>query len=80
MLYYYNIRQKPLHQLNSSCFLQMPSKECEPYRMSEGLPIAPCGAIANSLFNGKCDTVNNFTFFFPAMDCCYSRVQVSSDH
>nr|XP_019940618.1 PREDICTED: cell cycle control protein 50A-like [Paralichthys olivaceus] len=28
-----------------------PSKECEPYRTSDGLPIAPCGAIANSLFN-----------------------------
>ncbi|RVE57032.1 hypothetical protein OJAV_G00212250 [Oryzias javanicus] len=31
--------------------LRQPSKECEPYRTSEGLPIAPCGAIANSLFN-----------------------------
>ncbi|KAK7904803.1 hypothetical protein WMY93_017410 [Mugilogobius chulae] len=31
--------------------LKAPSKECEPYRTSEGLPIAPCGAIANSLFN-----------------------------
>lgn len=33
--------------------LQNPSKECEPYRTSEKKPIAPCGAIANSLFNGK---------------------------
>lgn len=33
--------------------LQSPSKECEPYRTSEKKPIAPCGAIANSLFNGK---------------------------
>ncbi|XP_019393194.1 PREDICTED: cell cycle control protein 50A [Crocodylus porosus] len=28
-----------------------PSKECEPYRTSENKPIAPCGAIANSMFN-----------------------------
>uniref|UniRef100_A0A8D0MCH7 Cell cycle control protein n=4 Tax=Sus scrofa TaxID=9823 RepID=A0A8D0MCH7_PIG len=28
-----------------------PSKECEPYRRSEDKPIAPCGAIANSMFN-----------------------------
>uniref|UniRef100_A0A8D3A6L2 Cell cycle control protein n=1 Tax=Scophthalmus maximus TaxID=52904 RepID=A0A8D3A6L2_SCOMX len=31
--------------------LTNPSKECEPYRMSDGQAIAPCGAIANSLFN-----------------------------
>lgn len=31
--------------------LTNPSKECEPYRMSNGKPIAPCGAIANSMFN-----------------------------
>ncbi|XP_060938655.1 cell cycle control protein 50A-like [Limanda limanda] len=31
--------------------LKSPSKECEPYRMSGAQPIAPCGAIANSLFN-----------------------------
>lgn len=43
------------HQSNVGCFLQNPSKECEPYRTSDGLPIAPCGAIANSLFNGKWD-------------------------
>ncbi|XP_063088201.1 cell cycle control protein 50A-like isoform X1 [Cavia porcellus] len=28
-----------------------PSSECEPYRRDEDKPIAPCGAIANSLFN-----------------------------
>ncbi|KAF2975317.1 hypothetical protein EK904_013825, partial [Melospiza melodia maxima] len=28
-----------------------PSKECEPYRTNEDKPIAPCGAIANSMFN-----------------------------
>jgi hypothetical protein len=27
------------------------SGDCAPYRLSEGEPIAPCGAIANSLFN-----------------------------
>lgn len=37
--------------------LKQPSKECEPYRTSDGLPIAPCGAIANSLFN---DTLELF--------------------
>ncbi|XP_048188914.1 cell cycle control protein 50A-like isoform X2 [Perognathus longimembris pacificus] len=34
-----------------------PSKECEPYRRHRGLPIAPCGAIANSMFN---DTLQLF--------------------
>ncbi|CAH2248933.1 cell cycle control 50A [Pelobates cultripes] len=28
-----------------------PSKECDPYGTSNGKPIAPCGAIANSMFN-----------------------------
>lgn len=32
---------------------QSPSKECEPYRTANDKPIAPCGAIANSMFNGK---------------------------
>ncbi len=56
--------------------LQNPSKECEPYRTSDKKPIAPCGAIANSLFNGKTNTnacVPN--------DALYSRpssVQISS--
>lgn len=31
--------------------LTNPSKECDPYRTSENKPIAPCGAIANSMFN-----------------------------
>lgn len=51
-----------LHRFNFGCLSQSPSKECEPYRTSDGLPIAPCGAIANSLFNGKRDTVNSFAF------------------
>uniref|UniRef100_A0A673MP34 Cell cycle control protein n=1 Tax=Sinocyclocheilus rhinocerous TaxID=307959 RepID=A0A673MP34_9TELE len=32
-----------------------PSKECEPYRTNENKPIAPCGAIANSMFNDTLD-------------------------
>lgn len=32
---------------------QKPSKECEPYAYHENKPIAPCGAIANSMFNGE---------------------------
>ncbi|XP_063772896.1 cell cycle control protein 50A [Pseudophryne corroboree] len=37
--------------------LTNPSKECDPYRTSENKPIAPCGAIANSMFN---DTLSLF--------------------
>lgn len=37
----------------SSSRPQKPSKECEPYAMNENKPIAPCGAIANSMFNGE---------------------------
>ncbi|KAB0380695.1 hypothetical protein FD755_008479 [Muntiacus reevesi] len=45
-------------QLNGdpSAFLN-PNKECEPYRRNEDKPIAPCGAIANSMFN---DTLELF--------------------
>lgn len=32
---------------------QTPSSDCAPYDFYNGKPIAPCGAIANSLFNGK---------------------------
>lgn len=46
-------------------FLQNSSKECEPYRTSEGLPIAPCGAIANSLFNGEWNLVTEGCDFAP---------------
>ncbi|XP_069830748.1 cell cycle control protein 50A [Dendropsophus ebraccatus] len=31
--------------------LTNPSKECDPYRTNQNKPIAPCGAIANSMFN-----------------------------
>ncbi|KAJ7341669.1 hypothetical protein JRQ81_006119 [Phrynocephalus forsythii] len=40
---------------NTSLF--NPSKECEPYRTNDDKPIAPCGAIANSMFN---DTLSLF--------------------
>lgn len=31
-----------------------PSTDCDPFgKTDNGMPIAPCGAIANSLFNGK---------------------------
>ncbi|NP_001080854.1 transmembrane protein 30A L homeolog [Xenopus laevis] len=33
--------------------LTNPSKECEPYRTNGSKPIAPCGAIANSMFSDK---------------------------
>uniref|UniRef100_A0A8C9C0P4 Cell cycle control protein n=1 Tax=Phocoena sinus TaxID=42100 RepID=A0A8C9C0P4_PHOSS len=35
--------------------IENPSKECEPYRRNEDKPIAPCGAIANSMFNDTLD-------------------------
>lgn len=34
--------------------LQNPSAYCTPFRTDpKGLPVAPCGAVANSIFNGK---------------------------
>lgn len=30
-----------------------PSSDCDPFRINNNKPIAPCGAIANSLFNGE---------------------------
>uniref|UniRef100_A0A8C4DEP1 Cell cycle control protein n=2 Tax=Dicentrarchus labrax TaxID=13489 RepID=A0A8C4DEP1_DICLA len=46
------VKSRDDSQLNGDqSALKNPSKECEPYRTSDGLPIAPCGAIANSLFN-----------------------------
>lgn len=63
LFHHTEISTKLFHLLNICCCLQNPSKECEPYRTSDNLPIAPCGAIANSLFNGKWDMLNNLTFF-----------------
>uniref|UniRef100_A0A8B9L260 Cell cycle control protein n=1 Tax=Astyanax mexicanus TaxID=7994 RepID=A0A8B9L260_ASTMX len=46
------VKSRDDSQLNGDkSSLTNPSKECEPYRISEKKPIAPCGAIANSLFN-----------------------------
>ncbi|XP_030574562.1 cell cycle control protein 50A-like [Archocentrus centrarchus] len=46
------VKSRDDRQLNGDpSSLRNPSKECEPYRTSGDLPIAPCGAIANSLFN-----------------------------
>ncbi|XP_007885577.1 cell cycle control protein 50A [Callorhinchus milii] len=46
------VKSRDDSQLNGDALsLQNPSKECEPYRTSNNKPIAPCGAIANSLFN-----------------------------
>ncbi|XP_005406952.1 PREDICTED: cell cycle control protein 50A [Chinchilla lanigera] len=52
------VKSRDDSQLNGdSSALLNPSKECEPYRRNEDLPIAPCGAIANSMFN---DTLELF--------------------
>lgn len=46
------VKSRDDSQLNGdTSSLTSPSKECEPYRTSDNKPIAPCGAIANSLFN-----------------------------
>lgn len=45
------VKSRDDRQLNGDTFaLTNPSKDCEPYR-TNGKTIAPCGAIANSLFN-----------------------------
>ncbi|XP_048831205.1 cell cycle control protein 50A-like [Brienomyrus brachyistius] len=52
------VKSRDDSQLNGDkSSLRNPSKECEPYRTSDNKPIAPCGAIANSLFN---DTLELF--------------------
>nr|BAE41961.1 unnamed protein product [Mus musculus] len=46
------VKSRDDSQLNGDpSALLNPSKECEPYRRNEERPIAPCGAIANSMFN-----------------------------
>ncbi|KAM6149592.1 LOW QUALITY PROTEIN: cell cycle control protein 50A-like [Erethizon dorsatum] len=46
------VKSRDDSQLNGdSSALLNPSKECEPYRRNEDLPVAPSGAIANSMFN-----------------------------
>jgi len=63
------------------------STDCEPYRgiansslPSGGVPYAPCGAIANSLFNGELDVYIVFIIhsilqlpFHSSFWLCYSR-------
>ncbi|XP_044532046.1 cell cycle control protein 50A isoform X2 [Gracilinanus agilis] len=52
------VKSRDDSQLNGDITaLRNPSKECEPYRRDEDIPIAPCGAIANSMFN---DTLELF--------------------
>ncbi|XP_014391267.1 PREDICTED: cell cycle control protein 50A isoform X2 [Myotis brandtii] len=52
------VKSRDDSQLNGDpTALLNPSKECEPYRRNEDKPIAPCGAIANSMFN---DTLELF--------------------
>ncbi|XP_077077066.1 transmembrane protein 30Ab [Siphateles boraxobius] len=49
------VKSRDDSQLNGDLnSLKDPSKECEPYRVNEK-PIAPCGAIANSMFNDTLD-------------------------
>ncbi|KAG7460640.1 hypothetical protein MATL_G00200850 [Megalops atlanticus] len=46
------VKSRDDRQLNGDMSsLREPSKECEPYQRNENMPIAPCGAIANSMFN-----------------------------
>ena len=51
------------------------TKDCEPYRglvnenHTEGIPYAPCGAIANSLFNGRLYALKLCTDFFKCYFC-----------
>ncbi|KAM9704523.1 cell cycle control protein 50A-like, partial [Menidia menidia] len=46
------VKSRDDSQLNGNpASLRDPSKECEPYAFHNRLPIAPCGAIANSMFN-----------------------------
>ncbi|XP_054474317.1 cell cycle control protein 50A-like isoform X2 [Anoplopoma fimbria] len=52
------VKSRDDSQLNGNMkSLMEPSKECEPYARHENKPIAPCGAIANSMFN---DTLELF--------------------
>ncbi|XP_005936299.1 cell cycle control protein 50A isoform X1 [Haplochromis burtoni] len=52
------VKSRDDSQLNGNIdSLKKPSKECEPYASIDNKPIAPCGAIANSMFN---DTLTLF--------------------
>jgi len=39
-----------------------PSSDCAPYDYHNNKPIAPCGAIANSLFSGMCTFIIKQSF------------------
>ncbi|XP_060773920.1 cell cycle control protein 50A-like [Neoarius graeffei] len=52
------VKSRDDSQLNGDLSsLKDPSKECEPYRMIGNAPIAPCGAIANSMFNDTLELI-----------------------
>ncbi|NP_001084895.1 transmembrane protein 30B L homeolog [Xenopus laevis] len=54
--YRYMISRDPKQLSGLIDNLKSPSNDCSPYRLSsENIPIAPCGAIANSMFN---DTIS----------------------
>lgn len=67
MLLRYSSKKQVFFTLSCAFFLfnyQNPSKECEPYRTNEDKPIAPCGAIANSMFNGMVTLLSYHLGFF----------------
>ncbi|KAF4084091.1 hypothetical protein AMELA_G00124760 [Ameiurus melas] len=46
------VKSRDDRQLNGNAYsLTNPTKDCTPYNTNNNMPIAPCGAIANSLFN-----------------------------
>ncbi|XP_028858384.1 cell cycle control protein 50A-like [Denticeps clupeoides] len=52
------VKSRDDSHLNGNLYsLTHPSKECEPYAHRDNVPVAPCGAIANSMFN---DTMELF--------------------
>lgn len=54
------VKSRDDSQLNGdSEALVKPSKECEPYASHDNKPIAPCGAIANSMFNDSLELFYN---------------------
>jgi len=64
------VKSRDDHQLLGR--LKDPSDECEPFAYapdpnakgkSKGIPIVPCGAIANSMFNGNFFFLFSFFFF-----------------
>lgn len=55
-----------------------PSSDCEPFAHAEvdgkRKPVAPCGAIANSLFNGKMVTSYLITYIIALLICMSNLV------